>query len=144
MNVGALMSVKGPGRFSILPGTLVLEVVRNMGAYNTGFALVIDAQGNLKGVVSERDVMRCLAIQGSIGLERSVDEVMTKNIITCAADADAQSAIKLMGKHKVRHLPVLSAGTIVGIISSRDVFSYLADHASIEEIAHLWMRSVSQ
>ena len=141
MNIGSILQAKGRGSYTVPPGTPLEEVIRGMRDRNVGFVMVMDHHGELKGVVSERDVVHCLASRGHGGFGARVEEIMTRDVATCDSSADAQAAVELMGRRRVRHLPVLAEGKLVGVLSSRDILAYLAEHAPMEEIAQLWTRA---
>jgi|APSaa5957512493_1039668.scaffolds.fasta_scaffold151225_2 CBS domain-containing protein len=80
---------------------------------------VCDADRHLKGVISERDIVRGVADSDAQVLEMTVAELMTAEVITCAPDDDIRDALRLMFKHKIRHLPVVDEGQVCGMVSLR-------------------------
>ena len=84
---------------------------------------------------------RCRRARGGYFASMEASQIMTRDVATCDSSADAQAAVELMGRRRVRHLPVLAEGKLVGVLSSRDILAYLAEHAPMEEIAQLWTRA---
>lgn len=92
---------------------------------NVGALVVKDVcrtEGNVVvGMFSERDVVRALAEKGPKVLQMTVEELMSKTIISCSPDDDLDDVIELMDQHRIRHLPVLEEQTLIGVVSIRDV-----------------------
>jgi CBS domain-containing protein len=85
-------------------------------------ALVVSEDGSqVAGIISERDIVRGLVDHGHELLEMRVTELMTRTVKTCALDADVTEVMGEMTRSRVRHLPVLEKGALVGIISIGDV-----------------------
>jgi CBS domain-containing protein len=81
----------------------------------------VDARGRLKGIVSERDVVRAVARTGAGVLEAPVDEVMTRKVVVCTPDDTNHAIMELMTDNRIRHLPVVVDDKLVGLISIGDV-----------------------
>ena len=84
------------------------------------------------GIFSERDVIHCLAEQGAAGLSRTVADVMTAPPITVAREEAALGALTLMTRRRVRHLPVVDGGRLVGFVSIGDLVKYRIDRIEAE------------
>lgn len=92
--------------------------------HNIGAMPIVDEVGGLCGVISERDIVRALALDGHAALALKASELMTHAVITCRANASYEVARKLMLKHRIRHLPVTDDdGALVGILSQRDLIT---------------------
>ena len=126
----------------IPPGATVLEASKILAAGNVGIGLVPDSDGKIKGVVSERDIIRGLADQGEALLDSDVTEIMSSPVLTCTREDDAREVIREMHTHGYRHLPVVEDGKPVGIVSSRDVLRYLVEKLSPTDQEKLWSDSV--
>ena len=97
----------------------VFEAVKAMVARNVGAAVVLEGE-KLVGVVTERDVSRRVVLAGLDPKQTPVAEVMTKQVLTVREDADRTSALQLMAKHHIRHLPVVdAAGRVKTMLSMR-------------------------
>ena len=115
MEVGGAMTVKV---VSVEPQVLVQDAIDQMIEENVGSVVVCDSSG-LKGIFTERDVLR-LAGKGGDFVRRRVGEVMTEKVITVAPDDDILAAARLMQEHKIRHLPVVQGGNVVGVLGIRE------------------------
>ena len=102
------------------------DAARKMWKQQTGSLLVVDEDEELIGIVTERDVLRAVAT--GLALDHaSVAEVMTKEPVTVGPGTSLREAAKLMAEKWIRHLPVVDAGKVVGIISQRDLSGVLAE-----------------
>jgi CBS domain-containing protein len=92
--------------------------------HNVGALLIVDQAGKLCGLVSERDLVRALALDGHAAMTLRAAELMTRELISVRPDATAESARRLMLKHGIRHLPVTTRqGDLLGVISQRDLLA---------------------
>lgn len=91
-----------------------------------GVALVVDAEGGLVGVVSERDVVRAIYEHGGEALDYSTESFMSKQVITCSSDDDVITVARTMSENNFRHLPIVEDGFLAGVVSSRDVMDQLS------------------
>lgn len=115
-----LLKTKGSEVWHITPDTTMLEALRVMEYRNVG-ALIIQEQGELKGIISERDFARTVARAGTCIVETSVANYMTKNVITIDIDQTIDVGMRLMTENHIRHLPVTENGKVVGMITLGDV-----------------------
>ena len=113
----------------------VAEAVGAMVSHNVGIVAVVD-EDRLDGVVSERDVVRRVVARGLDPTRTTVAEVMTHDLIVADADEDYQSAMAKMDQANIRHLPVVSGGRLLSMISIRDLMR-VELHAKGEEIRYL-------
>ena len=120
IHIGSLIKASGRGIFSVTPNTTVLDALKYMSDKNIGAVLVMD-QGKLAGIFSERDYARKVVLQGRSSQTTTVSEVMVSKLITVEAEQALDVCMQLMTDHRIRHLPVLDKGTLVGIISIGDV-----------------------
>ena len=105
-------------------------------AYIVGTAVPVvdpeDGRAAVAGIFSERDVTYCLAREGAAALNRPLAEVMTTPVQTVAPADAVIAALSLMTRRRIRHLPVVEAGTIVGIVSIGDLVKYRIDRIEAE------------
>ena len=80
-----------------------------------------DDAGGLTGIISERDIVRGLARHGAGLGDMTVGELMTRDVITCAPDNSVEDVMKLMTEHRIRHLPVVGDGGLLGVVSILDI-----------------------
>ncbi|MBS0559765.1 MAG: CBS domain-containing protein [Proteobacteria bacterium] len=121
MTVAAILKHKGHAVSSVAPGATIEEVARMLAALRIGAVLVIDATDQLLGIVSERDIVAGLASDGPAILQRTAGEVMTRGLFTVSPATTVAEAMAMMTSGRVRHLPVMDSGMLVGLVSIGDV-----------------------
>jgi CBS domain-containing protein len=118
--VGQLLKHKGSDVAGIGPDATVIEALQLMAQKNIG-CLVVLKDGDLVGMFSERDYARKVVLKGRTSREMAVREAMTGNVCTVGPDESIERCMQVMTEHRIRHLPVVSAGKLVGIVSIGDV-----------------------
>lgn len=121
MSVAQILKGKGKEIYSVSESQTVMTALQVMTEYKIGVVLVKDKDGKLAGVASERDVARNLPTKGGALLEEAVSSIMTKDVITCQPKDSIEAMMSLMTSNKIRHLPVMDEGQLVGLISIGDV-----------------------
>lgn len=134
MTIAAILSDKGREVESISSGRSVREAIALLARRRIGALPVID-DGAVKGVFSERDVIYALAADGAAALDRNVGEVMTSPAVTVAPKDAALGALSLMTRRRIRHLPVIEEGRIVGLVSIGDVVKYRIERIEADAAA---------
>ncbi len=109
-----------PDVFSVTPETTVFDALRLMEQKNIGALLVLRGE-QLVGIFSERDYARRMILHGRASRDTPVREVMTDDVFVIAPDANAGECMVHMTDRHIRHLPVVEAGRLVGVISIGDV-----------------------
>jgi CBS domain-containing protein len=107
--------------FSISPDAKVKEALDQLSEHNIGALLVMDANGKVDGILSERDIVRKVSMTGSSAGEVKVRDIMTPKVLYVNADQSVEECMALMNEKGIRHLPVYEKGTLLGLISVRDV-----------------------
>jgi CBS domain-containing protein len=120
MEARQLLSDNGAPVITIRLGDPVREAVQKLAANSIGAVMAIDANGKLAGILSERDIVRGLGRFESGFLDESVDELLTKSVISCEPGDNVFELVWLMDTNGIRHLPVVEDGALIGIISIRD------------------------
>lgn len=121
MNVNDILKVKGREVVTAAPDATVADAVRLLHDRGIG-ALVVSGDGSrLDGIVSERDVVHALAERGAAVLDMRVSELMTRRVVTCAPNDTIAELMGEMTRRRIRHLPVVDRGRIVGLVSIGDV-----------------------
>ncbi|MFE6857123.1 CBS domain-containing protein [Nocardia sp. NPDC057668] len=121
MRISEILRRKGPGVITIAPDASVRELLRVLAVHNVG-AVVVSADGVvLTGIASERDVVRRLHLDGAGLLDRPVSAIMTAVVHTCSPDDRVETLNATMTEHRIRHLPVVADGRMVGVVSIGDV-----------------------
>ncbi|MFZ2006033.1 MAG: ATP-binding protein [Stellaceae bacterium] len=124
MIVDEILDRKGRQIHEVSPDWPVSKAAALLAAWNVGTALVTDFHGTLLGIISERDIIRSLNELGGSVLRIKVSNLMTHRVISVPPQTDIGEALSLMAFHRIRHLPVVKDGRLVGIISIRDVMKY--------------------
>jgi CBS domain-containing protein len=121
MQVDAILQSKGTTVHTVRANALVKDAVGALNKYNIGAVVVMDADGEVAGIVSERDIVRLLGRDPAGGLQRPVSECMTANVVTCVRDTPIAELMEQMTRFRIRHMPVVEAGELMGIVSIGDV-----------------------
>jgi len=127
MQVKDILSKKGREVTTISHVALVADGVRLLRDRGVGALVVTDQSGSLAGIISERDVVRVLGERGAGALEMSIAEVMSTAVTTCVEATTIDSLMSLMTERRIRHVPVMDDGTLVGMISIGDVVKWRVD-----------------
>lgn len=119
------------------PDTTVFDALHVLARHEVG-ALVVMADERLVGVFSERDYTRKVALLGKNSKEMRVAEIMTANVFTVTPQTPTHECMALMSQKRIRHLPVVEDGQVVGMLSIRDLMDdIIADHEkTIEQLTH--------
>jgi CBS domain-containing protein len=122
-----ILEGKGSHFFTIAPEASVIDALKLMAEKEVG-ALVVTEGGKLVGIISERDYARKVVLMGRASRDTRVKEIMTRRVICIQPHQSVDECMALMTEKRVRHLPVLSDGEIIGIVSVGDlVKSIIAD-----------------
>lgn len=131
MHVQAILGNKGAQIVSMSPQATIHEACRLLAEHRIGAILVLDG-GRVAGMFSERDVVRAMTEKGGAALDIPVSEVMTRDVLTCKPEDSVDDIMAVMTARRVRHLPVLAEGQLVGIVSIGDVVKHRLDEAALE------------
>lgn len=123
MTIAAVLSSKGHEVETVTGDATLADAVRTLAAKRIGALPVVDG-GTIVGIISERDVIYCLSDHGAEALSWSVSQVMSAPAITAEKDVGVLSALALMTKRRIRHLPIVEGGTIRGIVSIGDLVKF--------------------
>jgi CBS domain-containing protein len=115
-----LLDRKGRAIFSVGPDDPVLEAIRLMADHHVGALLVLQADA-LVGIVSERDYARKVILKGRSSADTPVSQIMSAPVITVTPANSVQECMQLMTSRRLRHLPVVEGGKVVGMISIGDL-----------------------
>lgn len=132
--IGEILAHKSEALWRIAPEASVFEAIQLMADKNIGAVLVM--RGNeLLGVMSERDYTRKVALKGKSSKDTRVEEIVAAPLTVSRSDT-VESCMKLMTNHRVRHLPVMEGGSVVGIVSIGDLVNWIisAQHATISQL----------
>lgn len=121
MTLAAILKYKGRSVISVLPDTEISDVVTVLSEKRIGAVVVIDAFDRLIGILSERDIVRSLASNGSRIFEMTAAQLMTRSPTVTSSDITVVEAMEIMTNGRFRHLPVVDGGKLAGMISIGDV-----------------------
>ena len=126
MNVAAILKGKGTAIVTVRPETTVAEAANLLASRRIGAVLVEGGKGagGLAGILSERDIVRGLADKGAAILDRPVSDLMTRDVVVTTSSHSIDRVMGLMTEKRIRHLPVVDGGALVGVISIGDVVKH--------------------
>lgn len=131
IRVANILDGKGNDVLTVTPESSVAALVKLLAEKRIGAVPVVDGAGRVKGIVSERDVVRALAVDAAV-LERKVDSLMTREVQTCVLQDTVADLMEIMTRGRFRHLPVVEDGKLIGIISIGDVVKQRVAEAQSE------------
>ncbi|MDE2251424.1 MAG: CBS domain-containing protein [Gammaproteobacteria bacterium] len=118
--VAQLLGRKPRAIYSVTPDAPVLEAIRSMADHGVGALLVMQGE-KLAGIVSERDYARKVILKGRSSSDTPVSQIMTAQVITVEPGQSAQQCMQIMTDRRVRHLPVVEGGRVLGMLSIGDL-----------------------
>ncbi|MBI1792765.1 MAG: CBS domain-containing protein [Chloroflexi bacterium] len=127
INVRDLIRKKGGQIFSVKPDSAVLDALKLMAEKNTGAMLVMDGN-KVVGILSERDCVRKLELDGRTAKSTKVSEIMTGKVLYVEVSQSLDECMAIMIDKNIRHLPVYEEGKLLGLISVRDVLKEVVDY----------------
>jgi len=132
MRVRDVLSSKGSGDvYTVRPDASVSELLDKLAELNVGALIVSDDGQQLLGIVSERDVVRKIRDFGNTD-STTVESIMTTDVRVCAPADSFGSLMGVMTDHRIRHVPVLEDGVLVGVLSIGDAVKYRMDQLEFE------------
>jgi CBS domain-containing protein len=131
MSVSHILSAKGRDVVTAKSDDTVRSVAQTIAKRRIGAVVVLNGAGKIEGIISERDIVRAIAADGAGALEHEVSSVMTSKVKTCSETDSEAELMTMMTANRIRHLPVVTHGKLVGMISIGDVVKY-----RIEAIEH--------
>ena len=132
----AVLKTKPDTTYTIAPDTTVYDALAQMADKEVGSLLVISEDGQLQGIVSERDYARKVILLGKSSKDTTVREIMRSADLSVTTMHTIDECMRLMTMHRVRHLPVVDATHICGVVSMGDLVHWIIS-AQEETIAHL-------
>ena len=138
MRISDVLARKGSLVATVRPTTTINAALDKLAEHNIGALVVTDADGAIVGIVSERDIVRALPQRGPEVLNAEVSEIMTSPLVTATPHTDVVDAMRSMTDKRVRHLPVLDDGELVGIVSIGDIVKNRIDElqAATDQLTH--------
>jgi len=132
MNVRTFLQQNQAQLLSCRSEDTIQTVAGILSSNRIGAMPVCNVTGNLVGIISERDLVRGFAEKPTILLNLLVKDLMTAKVITCDLEMEMGDAMAIMGQHSIRHLPVIEAGSPMGMLSIRDCFAVQLQERELE------------
>lgn len=132
MKVSDILKAKGTDVMTVRPTETLETLAHRLRMARVGAMVVSHNGSQIDGIVSERDIVHCMAERGAAALSAPVEAVMTRRVITCAPESTIASVMKTMTTNRCRHLPVVEHGGLAGIVSLGDVVKARLDEVELE------------
>ncbi len=124
MYVAEILRAKGAGVITIVQTETIEAAAKVLRERKFGSLAVRDRSGKLAGIITERDIIRGIAEKGASSLAYKVEDMMTREVKVCKTTDSLKDVMQLMAQRRVRHVPVVENGELLGMISSTDVVKY--------------------
>jgi CBS domain-containing protein len=131
MTLQQILSAKGRKVHNISPEKTLQDVVNMLVDCNCGSLVVCEGE-RMVGIITERDILRACAEKSRPLDSIQVEAKMTRDVVTCTPDCDVETIMGLMTRHRVRHMPLLEDGRLVGLISIGDIVKAQHDELCLE------------
>lgn len=132
MAVAHILRQKGAAVVTVEPDHSVQSIVDILARHRIGAVVVVDPQGAIAGIVSERDVVRAMAGDAAGVVRKTAKDIMTAKVRTCSpADSEAD-LMQMMTEGRIRHLPVVGNGKLAGMVSIGDLVKYRIEQMEAE------------
>ena len=129
--VSKVIEKKGSDILSVSPDSIVFDAIEKMAERSAGTALVMEGD-QLVGLISERDFIRKIYLQNKCGQGVKVSEIMSTELTTVSPDELLENCMAIMTEKRIRHLPVVEEGKVVGVISIGDIVKFMAEQKESE------------
>ena len=141
MNVATILKSKGSDVSTLGPNVTLQDAARLLTGQRIGAVVIVNGQ-SLAGILSERDIVKAIAAHGAVALAKPVRDVMTTRVVTCDLNDSVDEIMDSMTAGRFRHLPVVEAGRLIGIISIGDVVKHrMAETVMETEALKLYISS---
>jgi signal-transduction protein with cAMP-binding, CBS, and nucleotidyltransferase domain len=129
--VEEILATKGRDVLSVDADATVYDAAQQMIDANVG-AMLVSVRGRITGIVTERDYLRCVTLEGRADRDTAVREIMSSPLIVISPDTTIEECMALMTERRIRHLPVAEHGDVVGVISIGDVVKFQSKQQSVQ------------
>jgi CBS domain-containing protein len=132
VKVAEILRSKGANVLTVERAVSLRSALERMAVSGVGALVVTGPDGSMVGIVSERDVVRALATSGAMALDAAVEDVMTREVITCTPDDKITELMVVMTRRRTRHLPVVDGPRLAGIVSIGDLVKARVNELEME------------
>lgn len=132
MTVRKLLGSKGNFVPFIRPDSTIADAIEILRAGDTGALVVTEDEINIRGIITERDIVRSLSTNGQDDLRKRVVDVMSQDVITCDLSQPITSILQLMDEHQIHQVPITENGELRGIINMLDLVKYRLSELEFE------------
>ncbi len=121
MNIAQILKTKGRAVATVRPDAPLSEIIARLAQKRIGAIVVVGDNGEVAGIISERDIIRRLAERGEAALNEPVSLSMTSSVVSCQGTSTIDEIMEVMTQGRFRHVPVIEDGSLVGIVSIGDI-----------------------
>lgn len=121
MTVAAILAEKGSDVITAKRTDNVTHIIHLLAKHKIGSIVVVNDDGAICGIVSERDIVRDIAVTGALALDAEVSECMTESVISCSSHDTITRVMEIMTENRFRHMPIIENGKLLGLVSIGDV-----------------------
>ena len=132
MKISIILDKKGRDIYSISPDGTLKDMVRDMLSLSIGSLLVLKDDGALAGIITERDFLHNVNKHPDTWESVRIGDVMITDVVTASLEDTLEQAMSIMTKHRVRHMPVLDSGKVVGMLSIGDIINASLDETTFQ------------
>lgn len=132
MNISQILKSKPGGVTTGRPEETIQKIAERLAERKIGAVVIVGENGQVGGIISERDIIRLVAAHGAGAMSMPVRDGMTSQVISCNRDCTVDEVMELMTKGRFRHLPVVEQNELIGIISIGDVVKYHVAEVELE------------
>ncbi|MEM9062810.1 MAG: CBS domain-containing protein [Pseudomonadota bacterium] len=132
MKVKDILKKKGGRVETVRPGESVSVLCKRLRTGHIGALVVSQDSEHMEGIVSERDVVACIAEHGTRAMTMTVSEIMTTRVTTCREDDNLSAIARKMTEQRFRHVPVMKDGRLTGVVSIGDIVQNRLEEVELE------------
>jgi len=132
MNIAQILKTKGRAVATARPDSTLSEIIARLAQKKIGAIVVVGDNGEVVGILSERDIIRQLAERGSAALKEPASKSMTTAVVSCQETSTLDEMMELMTQGRFRHVPVIEDGALVGIVSIGDIVKHHVAEVEME------------
>ncbi len=132
MMIAQILGAKGSVVHAVSAEASLTDAARELTDKKVGCVIVLDAEGEIQGILSERDIVREIARRGASALDDTVASAMSRAVVTISPDETIEDGLARMTDRRLRHLPVLRGGALIGLVSIGDLVKRKIEEVEVE------------